>query len=194
MATFEVRSLTLVRTLGELGYSVDVPKVASNWGLPFPDLIQALAPGIDLESFANYYARAMEDEPPRLLPGSEEVLQRLHGRGIPALILSSSLTSLIQQDLRALAIEQYIAEVFGSDRSPVRKPDPRSLKPAIQLLAGMGCLESRILYIGDSLTDFVIAKDNGVSFVGVTTGFTTAAMMREGGFVGPVVSSLLELL
>jgi phosphoglycolate phosphatase len=180
--------------LTELGYSVDVPKVASLWGLPFPDLIQGLAPGIDIHDFTEYYAHAMGEEPPRLLPGAAEVLQRLQRRSVPTAILSSSLTRLVRQDLRALGIEPLITDVFGSDRTPARKPDPQALDPAKELVIGTGCPVSRILYVGDSLADLGIAAANGVSFIGVTTGFTTAKIFRESGFVGPIVSSLLQLI
>lgn len=192
-ATFEVRSRTLLRALAEAGAPTTHQRIAAAWGAPFEALVTALAPGVRFADFLPRYARAMAEDPPRLLPGVRELLTTLAGRQTPVVVHTSGHTELVRQDIEALRIAALVLDVYGSDRTGAAKPDPASLRPVLDRLDAARRHRPGLLYSGDSVRDFEVAHGNGVRFLGVLTGRTSEAEFRAAGCTGALVGSYSTL-
>jgi len=193
-ASFDVHSNTLSKALGHFGYRVNRSILEDYWGQQFPQLIRSLAPQIDYDAFLQHYYHVMNAASPRLLPGAFEFLEAMHSRRIVTVVHSSSLTQLIWQDLRTLAIDHLILDVFGSDRTVTTKPDPTSMDVVREYLSKRGCDLSKSLYVGDSVRDFMVARGNGMPFVAIGTGLNKLPEFRAAGYHNRVFDSLSDLL
>jgi phosphoglycolate phosphatase-like HAD superfamily hydrolase len=190
MATFEIRSKSLIRTYQEFNTNVTREEVLLHWGLPFDELIHSLAPQIHLAQFLERYRRVMGEASPILLPGVMSLFQFFDSQGVPRIIHSSSRTDLVWQDILASHLASLVTDVYGCDRTTFAKPDPRSLEAIMESFRAGGLLPQQLLYIGDSVRDLQVARGNGIPFLGVLTGQTTRHMFNDDGFFRPIVDSL----
>lgn len=193
VATFEVRRHTLRKALAEFGHRVDESEIVKRWGLPFNELVLGLAPVISLERFIPYYEVYMNSEPPRLQPCVVEVLSELRRLDVYCCVHSSSHTSLIRADLRALSCDVYFDDIFGADRTVRAKPDPLSLDVVMAELSLRNISRDRCVYFGDSPRDLAVASANNLAFVGVATGQTSANEFRSLPGVAMAIESFCDL-
>jgi phosphoglycolate phosphatase-like HAD superfamily hydrolase len=170
VATFKVRVVTLIRTAAQFGIQIDSQSIGRHWGLPFPELISNLLPGLNFEDFLRLYRLEMKKDRPIAQPGSSELLKYCRETSRILIIHSASRTDLIEQDVAALHWGEYVDAIFGVDRTNYSKPDPRSMEvPLNWLISHSEDLRSTV-YIGDSPSDFLLARECGLLFIGVHSG------------------------
>ena len=80
--------------------------------------------------------------------------------------------------LTELGLMQYFELVVGGDFFPMRKPDPRHLLGALQL---MDAPENPAIMVGDSYNDVASARNAGIPVIVVTYGYTTTPAHELGG-------------
>lgn len=178
------------RALG-LSYAADAEKAA--WGQPFARMLEILVPGAELASFLEAYRAVMRQRPPLVLPGVRNFLNAAAASGLVSVILTSSLTQLVIDDLESAELAATIARVFGSDVTEHTKPDGRALVPVLDYLTVSCHMKTgEIVYIGDSVADAIVAKSNAVDFIGVLTGTTSPQAFADAGATC-IVSSFEEL-
>ncbi len=128
----------------------------------------------------------------RLLPGAEDALaavSRLPGA------IQTVLTGTIKQNavhkLRAFGLDRYLdldIGGFGSDVYPKGTQIVRSLTTA-QEKYGVRLTPADVVYVADSVRDVAAAKVAAVRCVGVATGRSRAAELKEAG-AHPVLDDL----
>jgi phosphoglycolate phosphatase len=102
-------------------------------------------------------------------PGMTEVLDRLTAAGATLCVCTNKRTELSIALLDALGLTGRFATVFGSDRAPAAKPDPRCFLAAIEAAGGD---PSCALMVGDSDNDVLAARGAGAPVVAVSFGYT----------------------
>jgi phosphoglycolate phosphatase len=120
----------------------------------------------------------------RVLPGAAEALtaiSRLPG------VIQTVLTGTIRQNaackLRAFGLDRYLDPDiggFGSDVYPKGTKIIRSLDLANEKYR-LGLVPADVVYVADSIRDVAAAKFAGVRCVGVASGRSTSAELRDAG-------------
>ncbi|PWY75199.1 HAD-like protein [Aspergillus sclerotioniger CBS 115572] len=106
----------------------------------------------------------------RPYPAARQVLESLHARKVPIAIISNKVAVAVKAALEKTDLLQYFPDslILGQGLAGVqRKPDPSSftevLWPNLQALGTEGGLDvSKVLMVGDTLTDIHYAKNIGV--------------------------------
>jgi len=193
--TFESRTPCLIQGAADFGYSISVEDVRRVWGKPFRDMILSLMPGVDYPAFYEHYRIVMANHQPSLKLGAKELMVYLKTRGWHIAIVSSSSRLLVQQDLEAVGVLDFVDSVWGQEDSLYHKPDPRVLAPILDHLEKKDLSKDVCVYIGDSTRDYLTARGNGILFFAVTTGQEKPESFLKLGLKDEyIVTTLLDLL
>lgn len=109
-----------------------------------------------------------ETETSRLVPGAQEVLERLAAAGLAQGLVSSGDGSRVRREIQALSLERYFGAVVCGGETARRKPDP---EPLLVALGQLSIPPAAAAYVGDSPEDVAMAKAAGVFAVGIPGGF-----------------------
>ena len=93
-----------------------------------------------------------------LFPGFEEVLATLEARGLPWGIITNKAAWLTEPLLQILGLSERAACIVSGDTLPERKPHPRPLLHAANLIA---VAPADCVYVGDALRDVQAAARRG---------------------------------
>lgn len=104
---------------------------------------------------------------PELLPGVYETLTRLRERFTLGLVTSGS-KSRVLKDVERTGVRAFFQIIVTGDDIHAPKPAPEGLELAMRGLA-MG--PDEVVYVGDALADYEMAKACGVHFLGVSSDF-----------------------
>lgn len=167
------RGSLLVDTLRKYSYEIDDSMLTERWGLPFRQLVSALTDELDYDSFIEAYRRAMLSRPPIVNPGARELLSLFKSAGWPVVLVSSSIRSLVIQDLAISGLLEQVDSCWCADDSSFWKPDPRVLRPALEFFDSRQIDRRHLLYVGDGVSDAKVARGNSVRFLAVTTGLSS---------------------
>jgi phosphoglycolate phosphatase len=118
--------------------------------------------------FIEHYRSRIADES-RPFPGLVQALDRLAAAGARLSVCTNKRTGLSVELLDALGLSSRFADIFGADRAPAGKPDPRCLQAALDALDAS---PARALMVGDSDNDVLAAQGLGVPVVAVDFGYT----------------------
>lgn len=111
----------------------------------------------------------------RLYPGAEAALSRLADDGFRLAVCTNKPEALADTLLHALGIRDAFGALIGADTLPVRKPDPRPYRAAVE--AAGGTVEASFL-LGDTETDRRTAMAAGVRVALVSFGPEGQAIER----------------
>jgi phosphoglycolate phosphatase len=144
-------------------------------GLSLSDTLTALA-GPQPDAVRAYFARLFVEHADRvmadrtvLLPGAREAVARLQDQGRSLGIVSTKYRRRIEAILRREGLLTSFSVIVGGEDVARHKPHPDSLHLAMRRL-GLG--PGDVLYVGDSVTDAVAARNAGLAFVAVLSGTT----------------------
>jgi phosphoglycolate phosphatase len=175
-------------------------------GLPMPTLTDVRAAvgggleraigrlaGVDrideaLAIYRPYWNATMLDDV-ELLPGTRELLQRLHAAGATLAVLTNKHGPSSRRICDHLGLTPLLHGVFGAVDTPWLKPQPEFARHALEQL---GADASRTLLIGDSPWDVETSKAGGFPSWCVTTGTHSAAELIAAG-ADKVFSDLVTL-
>ncbi|MDR3204905.1 MAG: HAD family hydrolase [Deltaproteobacteria bacterium] len=101
----------------------------------------------------------------KLYPYTEEILQAGKDKGYLQAIATNRINPW--HDLAKLNIAKYFDTAVGSDNVPRPKPEPDML---LTILKQLGVDASRALFVGDSVSDMVCAKNAGLKSLGLLQG------------------------
>lgn len=83
-------------------------------------------------------------------------------------ILSSASRDLIIRDITRSTLDiSMFAYIQGSDETKIHKPDPGVFDPALDWFLKRGVTTAEIMYIGDTLNDYLASSAAGLQFVGI---------------------------
>lgn len=136
-----------------------------------------LPPGAEDEDFSrllDHYAQNIAVHT-RLYPGVEAALERLEAAGHRLAVCTNKPGGLAETLLEALGIGHRFAALVAADTLPVRKPDPRTYRAAVERAGGE---VARSFLVGDTETDRKTARAAGVRVALVSFGPEGAAISR----------------
>lgn len=120
------------------------------------------------------------------------IVERGKAAGLLMGIVTNSPAEKTLRKLRALNMSADLLDgVWHAGNLPALKPDPRALFPVCAVWK-VACEE--VLYVGDSLTDFLAAQRAGMTFCAVLTGNTTQAAFLEHLSADQIMSCIDDLL
>ncbi|MBC9245797.1 HAD hydrolase-like protein [Paracoccus sp. 11-3] len=124
----------------------------------------------------------------RLYPGVEEALRQLQADGVKLTVCTNKPEGLAETLLTELGIRHLFGGLIGADTLPVRKPDPRPYRAAVDAVGGT---VAQSFLVGDTDTDRKTAAAAGVRVALVNFGPEGDAIAR----LGPdaVISGFAEL-
>lgn len=111
----------------------------------------------------------------RLYPGVEDALQRLRADGFLLSVCTNKPEGLAQILLTELGVRDLFGGLIGADTLPVRKPDPRPYRAAVEAVGGV---VERSFLVGDTETDRKTASAAGVKVALVSFGPEGEAISR----------------
>jgi phosphoglycolate phosphatase len=125
----------------------------------------------------------------KLFDGVESTLRQLHMSGIRVGLCSNKPDDLCRMLVNNFTIDRYFDEILGSGGDMPRKPDPA---PLLRIIERLGVPPEDTLYVGDSQTDVVTARNAGVPVMLVSYGYTLRAASQLGA--DAVIDSVAELI
>jgi beta-phosphoglucomutase len=168
----EFHYLSWRETTRRHGYEYTREEFVSDFGMLNSDILRRLGGPELAEDFIKRLVDEKEDlflemvrnklEP---LPGVLPVLQKLHAKGIPMAVASSSPRKNIDAVLGELQITEYFHVVLSVGSMP-GKPEPDIFLEAARLL---GFPPAECLVIEDSIAGVAAAKSAGMACIAITT-------------------------
>lgn len=128
----------------------------------------------DYDSLLQHYGRSIAVHT-RLYPGVEAVLDELAQDGHLLAVCTNKPEALAETLLRELGVRDRFAAMIGADTLPVRKPDPRPYRAAVEVAGGE---VSRSFLVGDTETDRRTAAAAGVRVALIAFGPEGEAISR----------------
>ena len=125
----------------------------------------------------------------KLFSGVEDTLRTLHTAGIPVGLCSNKPDDLCRMLVRGFSLDEYFDEILGSGEDLPRKPDPA---PLLRIIERLGVPPGDALYVGDSETDVITARNAGVPVMLVNYGYTVRAASQLGA--DAVIDSVADLV
>lgn len=126
----------------------------------------------------------------RAYPGAREALSGLRAQGVKLALVTSKEQRFTQRVLLAHGLLEAFDLVVCGDTLPAQKPDPLPLHHCMEKFA---IPAARTLYVGDSETDVLAARNAGVAIWAVTHGYNGGVPI-ESARPDQVLSGLEALL
>jgi phosphoglycolate phosphatase-like HAD superfamily hydrolase len=182
----------LAKTYYDLVLSDELIK--KHWGKPFREIMGILFAEVtdDLDTVIKNYEAIRKDFPATFHKDVPETLDVLFKR-VKVGIVSATTRNLILQDLQLLNFPpENFFYIQSSDDTTVHKPNPEVFLPILQKLQTIGITKKEIIYVGDSLSDYIAASKAGLKFYGISGRTTTKEEFIKHKV--EVLNSLTELL
>jgi HAD superfamily hydrolase (TIGR01549 family) len=158
------------------GRDLDDATLAKYWGMPFDPMIELLHNhAATAEQLRPAYEATRSRFPKRAFPDAIAAVQSFLRSGYFVGILSAMNRAEVEDDLRHLGfpLDDFIF-IQGANDTAIHKPDPNVFTPALTKLAHSKISAENAIYVGDAMSDWAAATGAGLSFIAVTTGFTSA--------------------
>jgi len=157
-------------------------EIQLHWGKPLHELVCLLYETNDAEQAMAYNKTHHTDYPKLLFAATIPTLQHLHAQGKLIGIVTATNRFSFEFDLKLHKVPRAIINYTQTaDDTSYHKPDPRVFKPATDWLKKQKIKPGEVLYVGDGLHDMKAALGAGFNFLGVETGFVTAAQFKDAG-------------
>ncbi len=124
-----------------------------------------------LRLFLEYYEAHLLDHS-TLYPGVSEILDFLKDR--KKAVITNKREYLTRKITDGLGITQYFEAIMGMGSTPFAKPDARLVQP---LLERFDLDPSRVLMVGDGVTDVKLAQNAGIKSCAILSGFTPSDIL-----------------
>jgi phosphoglycolate phosphatase len=124
-----------------------------------------------------------------LFRGAVDLLRRLKARGIKLAIATAASRFEMDYEIETHGLEGLFEAVYTLTEGPT-KPDPFAL---IEAMTHCGVSAERTLMVGDTRRDMMMARNAGVSAIGVDYGLSHGKILRDAGAIH-VISDLKQLL
>ncbi|MGL5956484.1 MAG: HAD family hydrolase [Brevinema sp.] len=118
----------------------------------------------EIDEYLNDWIKAVYNEtqkPIELFDGITEILEVLSQKNIPLGIVSSKTKVIYQMEQQYLNIDHYFPYIILADDTEFHKPHPA---PLLKYLEQSKLPAHECIYIGDTYSDLVCAKESNVDF------------------------------
>lgn len=173
-----------IQAFADAGHPVDAWRVHRRIGMGSGRLIAELL-GDDADRLGDAVKHGHTDryaeltDRLRAFDGARELVRALADRGA-AVVLSTSAAPEEVERLRAVLDVDDVVQLTGAEDVDEAKPEPDLVQAALDLA---GVPAGRAVFVGDSVWDVQAAARAGVTCVGVLSGGTSEAELREAGAV-----------
>lgn len=147
------------------------------------DLVARLTAGFHREYLAQ------NNKLSKLFAGVEGTLRTLHAAGVLIGLCSNKPDDLCRMLVRNFSLDEYFDEILGSGDKLPKKPDPA---PLLRIIERLGVPAGDTLYVGDSQTDVMTARNAGVPVMLVKDGYTSRPASQLGA--DAVIDSVADLV
>lgn len=151
------------------GLTISDQEIKKHWGIPFKQLMKTIYKGVkDIEEVIGYYTIERQNFPS---PAYEDVIESLYqfSKNYLLGIITSHTRRYIYHDLETAKIpKKLFFTVQTGEDTKYHKPDPRVFNFVLDKLEKKGIGKSSIIYVGDSLIDYLAAHDAGIGFYGIS--------------------------
>jgi len=190
---FQVHKITASKYYGIELTDADIQTV---WGMPHAEMVKVLYK--DVEPFEKIYPHilAVKSNIPALPhTGAVKTLNILKKDYLIGLITASS-WDIIRLYLSESGFDLDIFDWFQTaEDTDCHKPNGKIFKPMFTFAKKQKINQNEILYVGDSIQDYLATKDADIDFVAVTTGFATKEdFIKEGLDENLIINALPQLL
>lgn len=121
-----------------------------------------------LERFIAHYQAGMPGKG-KPYPGTVGALERLKQAGYRLAVCTNKLEGLARTLVTSNGLLDHFDAITGGDTFPVRKPDATHLLETVKRAGGD---PARTVMIGDSLNDFLVARNAGIPSIAVPFGYS----------------------
>ena len=104
------------------------------------------------------------------------VLRALHSRGRKIVIFSNANKHRLTKEIKLLGLSKYLDVVVSARNAGAPKPNPLGLEVAIKLSKTR---KSECIYIGDMVTDILVARAAGIASCAVAGGFDRYSVLQR---------------
>jgi len=150
------------------------------------------APGKNVDELIECYREynnQIHKDTVKEVPHAKELVQWLKDNGYPVAIASSKKVSTIRLGLSVCGMNEMFDVIIGVDNVEHCKPHKETIDKALEKL---GAKRSNAIYVGDSSSDIVCARNAGVYSIGITTNkFYLDKLLKEKP--NSVIDDLLEI-
>lgn len=161
-----------IETARKLGIEFDKRELIKRWGQPWPQLLYEV-----LGRRADEFINAIKDIKGfkfSQIEGASQTLSYLKSKGFFIGILSSSEREWVLRKTESASLSVRDFDdwlVFSNEDVKECKPSSLAFETILGRLMARGVSRDNIYYCGDMLIDFETARNAGVNFIAVTTGF-----------------------
>jgi HAD superfamily hydrolase (TIGR01509 family) len=169
-----------LRKIALLCASEDIPygrqerqKLTELWGLPGIELLEhGLGIGREMaESLNQKWIRMDRADPPELVPGARSALAWMRRNCLTTCLLTSRWRVSADDVLSRLDITHSLQGACAREDVAHHKPDPRSLRPPLELLQGkFNIRPEECIFVGDTPSDIEAGHNAGIRTLVVQTG------------------------
>lgn len=144
---------------------------ARNMGREWHEFVEVLWPGTDPEIFSEIW-----DSKPRpeydAVPGAIGTIIQLKKKGLKIGVITGKWKDQAVIEIKHAGFDPSVFEFYhGGDTTNASKPDGKVFDLALTVLGVEDIKKDEIVYVGDSVCDMLAARDAGIKFIGVLTGF-----------------------
>ncbi len=125
-----------------------------------------------LKLFREHYMKHMQNQT-KPYDGIMKLLKELKGKGIKIGVVSNKPDEATKEVCR-LYFGNFVNVAIGDNAMRKKKPDPDNV---FEALAQLNSKRDKTLYVGDSNTDMITAKNAGLISVGVTWGYRSREVL-----------------
>ena len=170
----EIQEITRILNLNP----VRIQKVNKLWGITIEKIVERIWGKKYVRKFKKEFIRLQKNKrfpPNKYALHSIRELKKYYKIGA----LTSKPKALVRIHMKKAGFNlKYFSFINAAEDSKYNKPDPRVFSKPIEKLK----LEPKeILYIGDSIFDYIVAKKAGFKFIAVTTGYYTSKDFQKKG-------------
>jgi HAD superfamily hydrolase (TIGR01549 family) len=178
-------------------YNIDLTDedIRPHWGKPLDSLLKEIYRDSDvLEKMHESLMSVRDQFLKQAYPQALNLVKKLLESGVEVGIVSATHKKYLVDDLSRLGFpyEDFFV-LQGSDEVSFHKPDPRVFDAVLEYLSKKEITKEEVLYVGDSMDDFLAATKAGINFIGITKGLYSKEDFQRAG-AGMIVSSIEELL
>ncbi len=164
----EISTKAYIETAKQLNLKhIQVKNIKKLYGIPSHIIIKKLWPKADIKKFQQIKHKKILSKKVKQIPGAKNIIGQLYGKYKLGL-LSSKTRALMYPHLKQISLStRFFKFIHSADDVKFHKPNPKVFSKAVKKLK---LKNVEILYVGDSIYDFIAAKKAKLNFAAVLTG------------------------
>ncbi len=170
-------------------------EIARLFGLPWPQIVQKLWPGINEEVYNEAYIKCRGDERYDAVENAKKIIQELKKNGLVLGILTSRGKSSIYRVIEETGFDKEDFQFIDAHHDgKYAKPNSRVFDYLKNTLSVVGINADETIYIGDSIYDYQAASGAGLHFIAFINGaYSGEEFIKAGLDNNLVMKSFQEL-